>query len=61
MNRTKVNNFDARTVEDFGTRLEQRFAKQEIQKVMESSGLENIKFIEDTPFWTAVGFAKVDG
>jgi uncharacterized SAM-dependent methyltransferase len=48
-------------VEDFGTRLEQRFAKQEIQKVMESSGLENIKFIEDTPFWTAVGFAKVDG
>jgi hypothetical protein len=45
----------------FGTRLEQRFTKQEIQKMMESSGLENIKFSEDTPFWTAVGFAKVDG
>jgi ubiquinone/menaquinone biosynthesis C-methylase UbiE len=44
----------------FGTRLEQRFTKLEIQKMMESAGLENIKFSEETPFWTAVGFAKVD-
>ena len=44
----------------FGTRLEQRFTKLEIQKMMESAGLENIKFSEETPFWTAVGYAKAD-
>ncbi len=43
----------------FGTRLEQRFTRDEIQKMMESAGLENIKFSEETPFWTAVGYAKV--
>lgn len=45
----------------FGTLLEQRFTKLEIQKMMESAGLENIKFSEETPFWTAVGYAKADG
>ena len=44
----------------FGTRLEQRFTRVEIQKMMESAGLKNIKFSEETPFWTAVGYAKAD-
>lgn len=44
----------------FGTRLEQRFTRVEIKKMMESAGLENIKFSEGTPFWCAVGFAKGD-
>lgn len=42
----------------FGTRLEQRFTKIEIKQMMESSGLENIKFNNQTPFWCAVGYAK---
>jgi ubiquinone/menaquinone biosynthesis C-methylase UbiE len=42
----------------FGTRLEQRFTKLEIKKMMESAGLENIRFSEETPFWCAVGYAK---
>ena len=42
----------------FGTRLEQRFTRLEIQQMMESAGLENIKFSEETPFWTAVGYKK---
>jgi ubiquinone/menaquinone biosynthesis C-methylase UbiE len=44
----------------FGTRLEQRFTRVEIKKMMESAGLENIKFSEETPFWCAVGYAKGD-
>ena len=44
----------------FGTRLEQRFTKLEIKKMMESAGLENIRFREETPFWCAVGYAKAN-
>lgn len=42
----------------FGTRLEQRFTKVEIEQMMDSAGLENIKFSDETPFWCAVGYAK---
>ncbi len=42
----------------FGTRLEQRFTRVEIKTMMESAGLENIRFSEETPFWCAVGYAK---
>jgi SAM-dependent methyltransferase len=39
----------------FGTRLEQRFSKQEVQEMMQRCGLENISF-STTSFWTAVGY-----
>ena len=42
----------------FGTRLEQRFSRIEIQKMMEKASLENIVFSERPPFWCAVGFKK---
>ena len=44
----------------FGTKLEQRFSKAEIQKMMESAGLENIKFREGpgAPYWVAIGTKK---
>jgi ubiquinone/menaquinone biosynthesis C-methylase UbiE len=41
----------------FGTSLEKRFTKAEIQTMMENCGLEDIKFSE-TSFWTAVGYKK---
>jgi ubiquinone/menaquinone biosynthesis C-methylase UbiE len=41
----------------FGTRLEKRFTKKEIQAMMENCGLENITFSQ-TSFWTAVGFKR---
>lgn len=41
----------------FGTRLEKRFTKAEIQTMMENCGLENITFSQ-TSFWTAVGFKR---
>jgi SAM-dependent methyltransferase len=39
----------------FGTRLEQRFTKSEIQSMMERCGLERIVFHDDVPFWIACG------
>ncbi len=42
----------------FGTRLEQRFTKMDIKTIMESAGLENIRFREEVPFWCAVGYSK---
>jgi len=44
----------------FGTRLEQRFSKTEIRRMMELAGLNNIVFSEKIPFWCAVGFAKTE-
>ncbi|QQS32209.1 MAG: class I SAM-dependent methyltransferase [Acidobacteriota bacterium] len=39
----------------FGTSLEQRFSKAEIEAMMRRCGLDDIRFSE-TSFWTAVGF-----
>jgi ubiquinone/menaquinone biosynthesis C-methylase UbiE len=39
----------------FGTRLEHRFARTEIEQMMEFAGLSSIRFREATPFWTASG------
>lgn len=39
----------------FGTRLEQRFTRAEIESMMLDSGLRDIHFHEDIPFWCAVG------
>jgi ubiquinone/menaquinone biosynthesis C-methylase UbiE len=40
----------------FGTRLEQRFTRQEIYNLMESAGLSEIRFSESDPYWCAIGF-----
>lgn len=42
----------------FGTRLEQRFTKKEIQAMMENAGLENIRFRNGPPYWCAAGIKK---
>ena len=40
----------------FGTRLEQRFTRNEIKNMMQNAGLENIEFSNSKPFWVAVGY-----
>jgi SAM-dependent methyltransferase len=40
----------------FGTRLEQRFTKNEIEVMMINSGLINISFSNSGVFWCAVGY-----
>jgi ubiquinone/menaquinone biosynthesis C-methylase UbiE len=39
----------------FGTRLEQRFTRDQIKEMMEAAGLADIEFSEQMPFWVAVG------
>jgi SAM-dependent methyltransferase len=39
----------------FGTRLEQRFTRSQIAAMMVRSGLEDIEFRNDVPFWVACG------
>ena len=39
----------------FGTRLEKRFTRNEIQKMMADAGFKDIAFRENTPFWVAIG------
>ena len=42
----------------FGTRLEKRFTKNQISKMMEEAGLENILFSDLKPCWHVVGYKK---
>ena len=44
----------------FGTRLEQRFTRNEIKNMMQNAGLENIEFSNSKPFWVAVGNKSSD-
>lgn len=42
----------------FGTRLEQRFTREQIHQMMKQCGLERIEFREGSPYWCAVGYRK---
>lgn len=42
----------------FGTRLEQRFTRAQIEQMMLAAGLREIKFSETEPFWVACGIRR---
>lgn len=42
----------------FGTPLEQRFTRQQIQHMLEAAGLRDIRFSDRQPFWCAVGIKQ---
>ena len=42
----------------FGTPLEQRFSKEQIKKMMVDSGLTQIQFSDNAPYWCVVGIKK---
>jgi SAM-dependent methyltransferase len=42
----------------FGTRLEQRFTRDQIEAMLASAGFERIRFSDRQPFWTAVAFKR---
>jgi ubiquinone/menaquinone biosynthesis C-methylase UbiE len=42
----------------FGTRLEKRFTRKQIESMMLDAGLEHIKFSESVPYWCAVGHKR---
>lgn len=39
----------------FGTRLEQRFTREQILRMMQDAGLRDVRFSDSMPFWCAVG------
>lgn len=41
----------------FGTRLEQRYTRAQIQTMLEAAGFRDIRFREDWPYWCAIGTA----
>jgi len=43
------------SLDRFGTPLEQRFSRQEIQGMLEKAGLTNIKFSNSQPYWHVIG------
>lgn len=45
----------------FGTRLEQRFKRQEIETMLVSAGFTDIRFSDTEPFWCAVGIQRLQG
>lgn len=45
----------------FGTSLEQRFSRAQIQAMMQAAGLRDISFREATPYWCAVGLTASEG
>jgi SAM-dependent methyltransferase len=46
------------SLDRFGTPLEQRFSRQQIDTMMKDAGLENVVFSEKAPYWHAVGQKK---
>jgi hypothetical protein len=42
----------------FGTRLEQRFTRAQIEQMMKSAGLSEIQFSDREPYWVAVGYKE---
>jgi SAM-dependent methyltransferase len=46
------------SLDRFGTRLEQRFTKNEIYKMLIDAGFERIVFSDREPFWTVLSYKK---
>ncbi len=43
------------SLDRFGTPLEQRFTKKQVLEMMENTGLEEINFSNNIPYWHAIG------
>ena len=46
------------SLDRFGTPLEHRFSRRQMEQMMLDAGLKDIKFSEEIPFWHAVGQKK---
>ena len=53
--RTPLINMQVSALDRFGTRLEQRFTRAEMEAMMFRSGLRDIIFQETAPYWVALG------
>jgi len=46
------------SLDRFGTKLEKRFTKKEIKKMLYKAGFKDIKFSNSTPYWVAIAWKK---
>ena len=46
------------SLDRFGTKLEKRFTKKEIENMLLNAGFVDIKFSESTPYWVALAWKK---
>ena len=46
------------SLDRFGTKLEKRFTKKEIKKMLSKVGFKDIKFSNNTPYWVAIAWKK---
>ena len=46
------------SLDRFGTKLEKRFTKKEIEDMLLNAGFVDIKFSESTPYWVALAWKK---
>ena len=46
------------SLDRFGTRLEHRFTKKQMEMMMNNSGLEKIIFSDIAPYWCAIGYKR---
>ena len=55
-----LNYYTMRTdsLDRFGTRIEKRFSKKEIESMLLEAGFNKIKFSDKIPYWIAIGYKK---
>lgn len=58
--RTPSSSLRWEALDRFGTPLEQRFSRAEIERMMRESGLGEIRFQETEPYWVAIGRKRAD-
>jgi hypothetical protein len=46
------------SLDRFGTKLEKRFSRAEIEIMMQNAGFENVTFSDIEPYWCAVGYKR---
>lgn len=48
------------SLDRFATRLEKRYSKDEVQKLMNSAGLVGVDIASSSPYWCTVGFKSIN-
>jgi SAM-dependent methyltransferase len=59
--RVPLLNLKVSSLDRFGTNLELRFSRAEMEEMMKNAGLEHIRFQEHPPYWIALGRASAVG
>ena len=44
------------SLDRFGTKLEQRFSKKQILKMLTDNGFSDVEFSDSLPYWVVIGY-----